>query len=66
MTPSTTAGACDHSGLHSPQGRYLRDQAQIRYVVVCDACGTETGEVSREPYRPAFDPAGNDPYISRN
>ena len=65
MTSSTTV-LCDHSGLHSPQGRYLPDVAEIRYVVVCDDCGAETGEVAREPYRPAFDPAGNDPYISRN
>ena len=54
---------CDHAGLHSPQGRYQHDRREIRYVVVCDGCGSEVDEVLREPYAPAFDPAGNDPYI---
>ena len=55
---------CDHAGLHSPQGRYLPDRGEIRYVTVCDECGTETGEIHRETYMPNFDPRGNDPYIS--
>jgi hypothetical protein len=42
----------------------MRNVSEIRYVTVCDACGTEMREVMREPYRPNFDPAGNDPYIS--
>lgn len=63
---TTTPVLCDHTGLHSPQGRYHRETAEIRYVVVCDGCGTETREVAREPYSPAFDPHGNDPYLSRN
>jgi hypothetical protein len=54
---------CDHSGHHSPQGRYQHDSREIRYVVVCDGCGSEVNEVLREPYTPAFDPAGNDPYL---
>lgn len=57
--------SCNHSGLHSPLGRYVRDAAEIRYTVVCDDCGAETGEVHRETYRPNFDPAGNDPYIAQ-
>ena len=56
--------ACDHAGLHTPVGRYVPDAGEIRYVTVCDACGEETAEVSREAYVPNFDPAGNDPYIS--
>ena len=63
---TTTPVLCDHSGLHSPQGRYVREQAVIRYVTVCDGCGAETREVLSEPYEPAFDPAGNDPYINSN
>ena len=63
---TTTPVACDHSGLHSPQGRYERETAEIRYVVVCDICGAETREVAREPYAPAFDPRGNDPYLTAN
>jgi hypothetical protein len=60
----TRSRACDHSGLHTPVGRYLPDAGEIRYVTICDRCGTETGEVHRELYVPNFDPAGNDPYIA--
>jgi hypothetical protein len=63
MTRPAIARRCDHSGTHSPYGRYMRDSAEIRYVTVCDGCGAEISEVMREPYQPNFDPAGNDPYI---
>jgi hypothetical protein len=55
---------CDHDGLHTPLGLYSPDQAEIRWVTVCDACGNVTREVHREGYAPNFDPAGNDPYIA--
>ena len=35
----------------------------LRYVIVCDDCQQELGEVGSEAYRPQFDPRGNDPYI---
>jgi hypothetical protein len=49
---------CDHSGMHSPLAHYLRDRHEMVYVMVCDVCGAQTAEVYREPYVPAFDPAG--------
>jgi hypothetical protein len=55
---------CDHAGLHSPQGVYSRERGEVRYIIVCDVCGFETREVAREPYRPNFNPAGNDPYVA--
>lgn len=60
---ATGRSRCDHSGLHSPVGRYDRASGEIRYVTVCDACGAETGEVTRQRYVPDFDPRGNDPFI---
>jgi hypothetical protein len=43
---------CDHSGTHSGATRYSRETAQLRLVVVCDACGCERGELNRVDYRP--------------
>ena len=54
---------CSHSGFHSGQGRYNRDAGALHYVIVCDDCEQELGEVASEAYQPQFDPRGNDPYL---
>ena len=66
LRPANGRGDCDHSGLHSPLGIYLRGASEIRYVTVCDHCGAETAEICRESYTPAFDPFGNDAYLQRS
>lgn len=43
---------CDHSGPHSGATRYLREQGQLRLVVVCDDCGSECDELTRVDYLP--------------
>jgi HD-GYP domain-containing protein (c-di-GMP phosphodiesterase class II) len=43
---------CDHSGPSSGASRYLREQAQLRLVLVCDGCGAECREFSTLDYRP--------------
>lgn len=53
---------CRHDGFHSGQGRYDPRSGRLRYVLVCDACHRELGEVETVEYRPAFDPHGNDPH----
>jgi hypothetical protein len=58
MTP------CPHDGFHSGLGRYSRESSTLRYVVVCDDCQQELREVDVHEYRPQYDPAGNDPYVS--
>jgi len=54
---------CKHNGYHSGQGRYNRDSEDLRYVIVCDDCEQEVFEVGVEPYRPQFDPHGNQPFL---
>jgi len=44
--------ACDHSGAHNGESRYLREAGQLRLVLVCDACGAECAELQRVGYRP--------------
>jgi HD-GYP domain-containing protein (c-di-GMP phosphodiesterase class II) len=43
--------ACDHSGSHSGGARILRAAAQLRLVLVCDACGAERTQLGRIQYR---------------
>jgi hypothetical protein len=54
---------CTHDGFHSGQGRYIQATGRLRYVVICDDCGTELREVTELDYQPAFDPHGNDQYL---
>ena len=44
--------ACDHSGMHNGESRYMRDAGELRLVLVCDACGAERAELRRVGYRP--------------
>jgi hypothetical protein len=55
--------SCTHEGFHSGVGRYCPDTNRLRYVMVCDECQAEVSEVHAEPYSPAYDPRGNDPYL---
>jgi polar amino acid transport system substrate-binding protein len=45
-------GSCAHSGLHTAAARYHRDFGYLRFVLVCDACGSERADLGTEPYRP--------------
>jgi hypothetical protein len=54
---------CTHDGFHSGQGRYIPATGRLRYVVICDDCGSELREVTELEYRPDFDPHGNDQYL---
>jgi HD-GYP domain-containing protein (c-di-GMP phosphodiesterase class II) len=43
--------ACEHSEWYSGAARYLREAAQLRLVLVCDACGAERAQLGRVDYR---------------
>jgi len=55
---------CKHDGFQSGQSRYQPAEGVLRYVMVCDECGSEISDMASETYRPAFDPAGNDPFLA--
>ena len=44
--------ACDHSAYHSGSANYLREERELRLVVVCDECGAEQVELERVAYAP--------------
>jgi HD-GYP domain-containing protein (c-di-GMP phosphodiesterase class II) len=43
--------ACDHSGMHNGESRYVREADLLRLVLVCEACGAERAELQRIGYR---------------
>ncbi|MGH2945743.1 MAG: hypothetical protein ACRDPC_05695 [Solirubrobacteraceae bacterium] len=55
---------CDHDGFHSGQGRYSAETETLRYIVICDGCGSELREVGAERYAPAFNTRGNDTHVT--
>jgi HD-GYP domain-containing protein (c-di-GMP phosphodiesterase class II) len=42
--------ACDHTSWYSGAARYQRDAAQLRLVLVCDACGAERAQLGHVEY----------------
>lgn len=52
MDFSNGQDSCGHDGFYSGVGHYSREAEEIRYVLVCDECGTEMHEVSTESYAP--------------
>ncbi len=55
------APPCVHDGGHSAVARYLRGPGRLRFVLVCDACGAERGDVDSLAYRPNPRPYANHP-----
>ena len=45
---------CEHSGTRSGAIRYLRNDAQLRLLLVCDHCGAECAELGRLDYQPGW------------
>jgi hypothetical protein len=55
---------CSHDGFHAIHSRYDRQDGLLVYYWTCERCGTRLKEARREPYRPQFDPHGNDPFLA--
>jgi hypothetical protein len=43
---------CRHDGYYSGVGIYAHDSQRLRWVLVCDDCGTEMKEISALDYAP--------------
>jgi hypothetical protein len=56
--------ACKHDTFHSLRSSYDRGTGLLVYYWVCERCGVELQEARREPYRPQYDPHGNDRFLS--
>jgi two-component system, cell cycle response regulator len=52
---------CPHDGGHSAVGRYVPGPGRLRFVLVCDICGAERGDIDSLAYRPRPRPFANHP-----
>lgn len=49
-----------HDGFHAIRSAYDRRSGLLVYSWTCERCGALLNEARREPYRPRFNPHGND------
>jgi hypothetical protein len=54
---------CSHDGFHSIRTSYDQRRGLLVYLWTCERCGSELREAHREPYRPRFDPRGNERFL---
>jgi hypothetical protein len=55
---------CRHNGFHDISTAYDRGSGVLVFHWTCALCGARLNEARREPYRPSFDPRGNDPFLA--
>jgi hypothetical protein len=55
---------CNHETLHSITTEYDRDRGVLVYYRECEDCGSRLSDVARVDYRPEFNPAGNEEYLT--
>jgi hypothetical protein len=56
--------SCAHDGFHAIGTEYDRSKGMLVYLWSCEGCGAPLGEARREPYRPAYDPRGNERFVT--
>ena len=56
--------ACSHEGFHCIRAWYERRSGVLVYYWTCEGCGARLGELRRQPYRPQFDPHGNERFLA--
>jgi hypothetical protein len=54
---------CKHDQFHTVRSAYDPAEGVLVFFWSCERCGERLNEAAREPYRPQFDPHGNDAYI---
>jgi hypothetical protein len=55
--------ACPHDGFHDIRTAYDRRRGLLVFHWTCERCGARLSEARREPYRPSFDPRGNERFL---
>jgi hypothetical protein len=46
---------CMHDGFYTATSRYDHRAGLLRFVLICDGCGSELREAGRVRYRPRFE-----------
>jgi hypothetical protein len=55
---------CAHDGFHAIRTSYDRHSCVLVYFWACERCGARLGDARRERYRPAYDPHGNERFVT--
>lgn len=55
--------SCSHDGFHSIISWYDHRAGVLVYFWSCERCGVRLNEARREPYRPQYEPRGNDRFL---
>jgi hypothetical protein len=55
---------CLHDGFHDIHSAYDRQRRLLSFVLTCERCGAELGELRRQLYSPQFDPNGWDRFLA--
>jgi hypothetical protein len=56
--------ACAHDGFHAIGTNYDRRNGVLVYFWACERCGARLSDARREPYRPSYDPHGNERFVT--
>jgi hypothetical protein len=56
--------ACRHDGYREILSTYDPAGGMLVYHWVCETCAERLAEAGRTPYRPSFDPSGNDDFLA--
>jgi hypothetical protein len=54
------AMSCSHQGFRSVDSSYDRRSGMLVFYWTCDRCGSRLNELTRQRYRPTFDPRGSE------
>jgi hypothetical protein len=57
-------GTCLHDGFHDIRSSYDRQSRVLSFVLTCERCGAELGELWRQLYSPHYDPNGCDRFLA--
>jgi hypothetical protein len=55
---------CLHDGFHEIRSSYDRQRRVLSFVLTCECCGADLGELRRQLYRPRYDPNGSDRFFA--
>lgn len=62
-SPDVQQPHCAHDGFYDIRSSYDQERGVLAFLMTCERCGMPLRELSRESYRPSFDPRGNEPYL---
>jgi hypothetical protein len=57
-------GTCLHDGFHDIRSSFDHQRRVLSFVLICEHCGAELGELRRQLYWPHYDPDGSERFFA--